>query len=30
MIVKNYSNFDPKKWGVLTTKWSFDRKNAIF
>ena len=29
-FVKDYSNFDPKKWGVLTTKESFGRKNAIF
>ena len=29
-FVKEYSNFDPKKWGVLTTKESFGRKNAIF
>ncbi len=29
-FVKNYSNFEPKKQGVLTTKWSFGRKNANF
>jgi len=29
-FVKKYSNFDPKKQGVLVTKVSFGRKNASF
>jgi len=29
-FVKEYSNFDPKKWGVLTTKGSFGQKNGDF
>ena len=29
-FVKNYSNFEPKKQGVLVTKGSFGRKNANF
>jgi hypothetical protein len=29
-FVKKYSNFDPKKQGVLVTKESLGRKNAIF
>ena len=28
-FVKTYSNFEPKKQGVLVTKGSFGRKNAI-
>ena len=28
--VKKYSNFDPKKWGVLITKGALDENNAIF
>ena len=28
-FVKEYSNFDPQKQGVLVTKGSFGRKNAI-
>ena len=29
-FVKEYSNFEPKKQGVLVTKESLGRKNAIF
>ena len=29
-FVKEYSNFDPKKQGVLTTKGTFGRKNGDF
>ena len=29
-FVKKYSNFEPKKQGVLTTKGALGRKNAIF
>jgi hypothetical protein len=29
-FVKEYSNFDPKKQGVLITKGSFGRKNVVF
>ena len=29
-FVKKYSNFEPKKQGVLVTKESFGRKNASF
>jgi hypothetical protein len=29
-FVKKYSNFDPKKQGVLVTKGSFGRKNGDF
>ena len=29
-FVKEYSNFDPKKQGVLTTKGSLGRKNGDF
>ena len=29
-FVKKYSNFEPKKQGVLVTKVSFGRKNASF
>ena len=29
-FVKEYSNFDPKKQGVLVTKESLGRKTAIF
>ena len=29
-FVKEYSNFDPKKQGVLVTKGSLGRKNVVF
>ena len=29
-FVKEYSNFDPQKQGVLTTKGALGQKNAIF